>query len=220
MCSMLLISTAQYSYSQSDSTHRKSKILGVAISPVFSFTSFRSESYVIDSIQLSAPKSIQKPGVSVSFTFEIPLTSKLYLRPGIEAVMLPSKIGFDTKENLQTSVQVVPMTLDLPLGIYYAPGGFSVKNQQQPRGAYFGAVARAAFPFPLLLPIKPAVNSFIPHVDLVAGYHWYSGKSFKRAEIFISLATMDYMKHVETDPQWTAVKHYYRHFGGLRMIFN
>jgi len=216
----LLFAINVNSFSQADSTQRKSKVLGLAIAPVFSYASFQSEPYIIDSLNLPAPKSINKPGLGISFTFDIPITTKLYLRPGIETVMLPSKIAFETKEQLQTTTQVVPMSIDLPLGIYYAPAGFSVKNQQQPAGSYFGVVARAVFPFQGLLPIKPALQPVIPHVDVIAGYHWYSGKSFKRAELFFSLALMDYMTHVETEIQWRAVKQYYRNFGGIRMIFN
>lgn len=208
------------SMAQTDSTQRKSKVLGMAIAPVFSFASFQSEAYMVDTLTLSAPSSINKPGLGVSFTFDIPLTSKLYLRPAIETIMLPSKIAFETKEQLTTTTQVVPMTIDLPLGIYYAPGGFSVKNEQQPKGSFFGVAARAVFPFQSLLPIKPALNPVIPHADIIAGYHWYSGKSFKRVELFLSMALTDYMTHVETDSQWRAVKQYYRHFGGVRMIFN
>ena len=175
---------------------------------------------MVDTLTLPSPTSINKPGLGVSFTFDIPLTSKLYLRPAIETIMLPSKIAFETKEQLTTTTQVVPMTIDLPVGIYYAPGGFSVKNEQQPMGSYFGVVARAVFPFQSLLPIKPALNPVIPHADFIAGYHWYSGRSFKRVELFFSMALTDYMTHVEEDSQWRAVKQYYRNFGGVRMIFN
>ena len=175
---------------------------------------------MVDTLPLPAPYSINKPGLGVSFTFDIPLTSKLYLRPSIETIMLPSKIAFETKEQLTTTTQVVPMTIDLPLGIYYAPSGFSVKNEQQPKGSYFGVAARAVFPFQSLLPIKPALKPFIPHADIITGFHWYSGKSFKRVELFLSIALTDYMTHVETDSQWRSVKQYFRHFGGVRMIFN
>lgn len=208
------------SLAQSDSTQRKSKVLGLAVAPVFSLVSFRSEPYSIDSLNLPAPASINKPGLAVSFTFDIPITSKLYLRPAIEAVMLTSKISFETREQLQTTTQVVPMTIDVPIGLYYAPRGFSVKNVDQTNGSYFGIAVRSVFPFKNLLPIKPALNPFIPHADVIAGYHWFSGKSFKRAEVFFSLSLIDYMTHAETDHQWQAVKQYYRHFGGIRMIFN
>jgi hypothetical protein len=217
---LLFFGSTLNSFAQTDSTQRKSKVLGLAVAPVFSFASFRSEAYMNDTVTLAAPRSIQTPGLGVSFTFDIPITSRIYLRPGIETIMLPSKISFETKEKLQTTTQVVPMTIDIPIGIYYAPGGFSIKNTQQPKGIYFGAVARAVFPFQALLPIKPALNSFIPHADIIAGYHWYSGKSFKRMELFFSLALMDYMTHAETENQWRAVKHYYRNFGGVRVIFN
>ena len=217
---ILLSAATLCSFSQTDSTQRKSKVLGIAVAPVFSIASFQSESYVNESTTFAAPISINRPGLGVAFTFDIPLTSKWYLRPSIETIMLPSKIAFETKEKLQTTTQVVPMTIDIPLGIYYAPGGFSIKNTQQSKGIYFGAVARAVFPFPALLPIKPALNSVVPHADISAGYHWYSGKSFKRVELFFSLALKDYMTHVETENQWLAVKHYNRSFGGVRMIFN
>lgn len=216
----LLFAINVHSLAQADSTQRKSKVLGLAIAPVFSYASFQSEPYFMDSLNLPAPSSINKPGLGISFTFDIPISAKLYLRPGIETVMLPSKIAFETKEQLQTTTQVVPMTIDVPFGIYYAPAGFSVRNQPQPAGCYFGVAARAVFPFQSLLPIKPALHPFIPHADVIAGYHWYSGKSFKRAELFFSMALMDYMTHVETENQWRAVKQYYRNFGGIRMIFN
>ncbi|MFM8324144.1 MAG: hypothetical protein ACKN9U_04715, partial [Pirellulaceae bacterium] len=92
------------------------KVLGMAVAPVFSFASFQSEAYMVDTLTLSAPSSINKPGLGVSFTFDIPLTSKLYLRPAIETIMLPSKIAFETKEQLTTTTQVVPMTIDLARG--------------------------------------------------------------------------------------------------------
>ncbi len=204
--------------SDGDTTRtRQSKELGLGVSALYSATTMKAKAYFIGD-NVGTPQLENTPGFSAGFYYNFYAGRKLIVRPGVEAVLLPVTIAYQTEIDYVTRQRIFPTTLELPLTILYS--SYRIDAFPRPKGRpEYGIGLRPVVAVKTLSDAQPVMRTNNLNLDAVVGFPVGSAKSVMRVELFYSYGLFNLIGE-DNNYKTRSITSLYRHFGGLRLIFH
>jgi len=196
---------------------RHSKDLGLGVSALYSASVMQAKSYFIGE-NVGTPQLENSPGFSAGFYYNVYAGRNIIIRPGLEGVMLPVKVAYQTEIDYVTRQRIFPTTVELPLTILYSSYRMNAypRSKGQPE---FGIGVRPVFTVKALNDAQPVMRHNNLNLDAVVGFPVGTAKSVMRVELFYSYGIFNLMGE-DDNYKTRKIASLYRHFGGLRLIFH
>lgn len=214
---MLMHATVVFAGDQDSTRTRQSKELGLSVSGLYSLVRMEANPYFIGD-NTGIPQLENTPGFSAGFHYNFYPGRRLILRPGVEGVLLPVKIAYQTEINYVTRQRVYPTTVEFPLTLIYS--GYRMDafppSQSKPE---FGLGVRPVLTLRPFNDAQPVLKERNLNIDAVIGYPFRFSKSLMRLEIFYSHGLFNIIGE-DDNFKTRNITSLYRHMVGVRVIFH
>jgi hypothetical protein len=186
------------------------------------------------------PQLENTPGFSAGFHYNFYPGRSFILRPGVEGVLLPVKVAYQTEINYVTRQRIYPTTIEFPLMLIYSAfrtDAFPpLQHLKTFAGGIYSSYRTRAFPpaksrpeFGLgLRPVltlrpfndaQPVLKENNLNIDAVVGYPMRFTKSLMRLELFYSHGLFNIIGE-DDNFKTRNITSLYRHMAGVRVIFH
>jgi len=214
---LLLHVNAMFASDRDTTRARQSKELGLGVSALYSAATMNAKAYFAGE-NVGIPKLENTPGFSAGFYYNFYAGRSLIVRPGVEAVLLPVKIAYQTEIDYVTRQRIYPTTFELPITILYS--SYRIGAFPRPKGKpEYGIGLRPVFAVKTLSDAQPVMRSNNLNLDAVVGFPFGASKSVMRLELFYSYGLFNLIGE-DDNYKTRSITSLYRHFGGLRLIFH
>lgn len=215
---LLLFLATSLLASDSDTTRaRQSQELGLGVTALYSTATMEAKAYFAGD-NVGKPQLENTPGFSAGFYYNFYAGRSLIVRPGVEAVLLPVNIAYQTEIDYVTRQRIFPTTLELPFTVLYS--SYRIDAFPRPKGRpEYGIGLRPVFAVKTLSDAQPVMRSNNLNVDAFVGFPFGFAKSVMRLELFYSYGLFNLIGH-DDNYKTRSITSLYRHYGGLRVIFH
>lgn len=214
----LLLSVTPVFARDKDSTNtRQSKELGLSISGLYSLVQMDANPYFIGD-NTGIPQLENTPGFSAGFHYNFYPGRRFILRPGVEGVLMPVKVAYQTEINYVTRQRIYPTTFEFPLTLIYSAYRMDAFPPAKSRPE-FGLGLRPVLSLRPFNDVQPVLKENNLNIDAIVGYPMRFSKSLMRLELFYSHGLFNIIGE-DDNFKTRNITSLYRHMAGVRVIFH
>lgn len=201
---------------------KASKNFGLGFGISYSMLDMQSSPFVlVDSIGKMGESRIQNTlGLNISAFYNIHISEKFMLRPGVDANIMRAHILYDTRLNNKKRSDIFPVTAEIPItAIWKFPCGDIRNDGFQPSiNAIIGI--RPVVAIKQFKSAYPTTKDFNLNVDAGVGFPIKTKKLNFTIEAIFSYGLLNLIGENDEDFYTTSVSQLGRSYAGLRFYFN
>lgn|GEM_PF-1919068 len=220
---ILLLAFIHTATAQTDTTVVKkrsnvSKNIGIGFGFSYSLLSMSSSPFVLlDSTGKLGYSNIKNSlGANISLFYNVRLSERLYLRPGVDAHFLKAGIQYDTRLPNKKNSFVFPVAVEVPITASWSIN----KKGNFASGPYVALGIRPTIAVEQFVSLYPTIKNTNLNVDAGLGLPVKMKKLAARVELIYSYGLFNLIGKKEDDFYTNSISSLGRNFVGLRFYFS